>query len=440
MVFPAGVENMKERLGKVFYGWWLVVAGAFLISFTYGAWFYAYGAFFTPIATEFGWSRAKTSLAYSLNRAEGGIEGLITGPLVDKFGPRLIVRVAWTIAAIGFLLISRINSYLMFIVSYMLFISAGMQGGGHMPAQTTMAKWFDKKRGLALGFMTGGAAIGGSLLLQGTARLIVNYGWRRANVILGIAALVLGWGMSFILKPHGPEHYGLKMDGKKTEPANYAGKSASAQVVENDIGVSEGLSRREAVKTQAFWLMVSAFLFSHTALAAIVVHEIPFIEDMGISPLLAAAALGTMTLMSSPGRFFGGWVADKWNLKYLYFTSAIIQAGGLFIFSRATSMSWVWTFVIVYGFGYGIRIPLEPAMRAQYFGRRAYGSVYGFMNFFTVIGAFVGPYFAGWVFDTTNSYTSAFLTFAGMLVFAAIIMLFIRKPMSSKLKKSPASI
>jgi MFS family permease len=322
-------------------------------------------------------------------------------------------------AAIGFLLISRINSYLMFIVSYMLFISAGMQGGGHLPAQTTMAKWFDKKRGLALGFMTSGAAIVGSLLLQVTARLIADYGWRRANVILGIVALVLGWGMSFILKPHGPEHYGLKVES---------------------IGVSEGLSRREAVKTRAFWLMVIAFLCSQTALAAIVVHEIPFIEDMGVSPLLAAAALGTMTLMSSPGRFFGGWVADKWNLKYLYFTSAIIQAAGLFIFSRATSMSWVWTFVIVYGFGYGIRIPLEPAMRAQYFGRRAYGSVYGVMNFFTVIGAFFGPYFAGWVFDTTHSYTSAFLSFAGMLVFAAIVVLFIKNPISNKLKKSPASV
>ncbi len=424
---------MKDKLGKVFYGWWIAAAGIILMAFSYGAWYYAYGAFFTPIETEFGWSRAKTSLAFSFSRGEGGLEGVIIGPLCDKFGPRFVVRAGWTLAALGFLLMSRINSFWMFMVSYILFISLGMNAGQTLPLTAAIAQWFDKKRGLALGFLLAGGAILGALLLQGTARLIADRGWRMTNVILAIAALVLGWGMSFIIKPHGPERYGLRMDGEKTEPTEEVAKSASVEIGEKDNGVSEGISLKEALKTQAFWIMGIAFTFSHTALAAIVVHQIPFIEDMGISKILAAAAMGTNLLMSSPGRFLGGWLCDKWNMKYLYVVSSIIQAGGLFIFSRATSMSWVWAFVIVYGFGYGIRMPLEPAMRARYFGRKAFASIYGYMNMLAEIGSFTGPFFAGWIFDNTHSYASAFLTFAGTMVIAAILILFVKNPTKSKL-------
>ncbi len=229
---------MKDKLGKVFYGWWIAAAGIILMAFSYGAWYYAYGAFFTPIETEFGWSRAKTSLAFSFSRGEGGLEGVIIGPLCDKFGPRFVVRAGWTLAALGFLLMSRINSFWMFMVSYILFISLGMNAGQTLPLTAAIAQWFDKKRGLALGFLLAGGAILGALLLQGTARLIADRGWRMTNVILAIAALVLGWGMSFIIKPHGPERYGLRMDGEKTEPTEEVAKSASVEIGEKDNVVS----------------------------------------------------------------------------------------------------------------------------------------------------------------------------------------------------------
>jgi MFS family permease len=164
------------------------------------------------------------------------------------------------------------------------------------------------------------------------------------------------------------------------------------------------------------------------SLSAIVVHEIPFIEDMGISPILAATALGATTLVSAPGRFFGGWLADKWSVKHLYLLASFAQAIGLFIFSRATSMSLVWVFVAIYGFSYGLRLPLEPAMRASYFGRKAFGTIYGYINAIAVLGSFGGPYLAGWLFDKTGSYVVSFLILAGIMVAAGIVILFLKSP------------
>jgi MFS family permease len=423
------VKALSSKIGNVFYGWWIVTAGIVLCIFGYGAWFYSFGALFNPISTEFGWSRATTSLARSAASLEGGVEGLITGPLVDKFGPRFMVRVGWTMAALGFFLMYFIHSFWMFLVSYSLLLSLGMNAGLYVPLQTSVAKWFHKKRGLALGLLTTGAALGGSILVPVVAWLIIDYGWRNAVIVLGIGALALGWGMSFILKPHSPDHYGLEMDGRKSESASTPVSPAIAHAGAGTTGEAEGLTLKEAMKTQAFWLLVIIFTLSHTALNAIVVHEIPFIEDMGVSAVLAATALGTMTLMSAPGRLFGGWLADRWNLKYLYAIASVVQAGGLYILSRVTSMSWVWAFVVIYGLSYGMRIPLEPAMRARFFGRKAFGAIMGYLNAFAILGSFAGPYFAGWIFDTTDSYVIAFLTFGAMMAVAGILVLFIKSPL-----------
>jgi len=136
-----------------------------------------------------------------------------------------------------------------------------------------------------------------------------------------------------------------------------------------------------------------------------------------------------MTVMSVPGRLSGGWLADRWNVQYLYFIASIVQAIGLFFFARATSMSGVWLFVAIYGLSYGMRITIDPAMRARFFGYKAFGSIMGYLGAFAIIGSFAGPFFAGWIYDTTNSYTIAFLCFAGAMIIAGTLVLLIKPPL-----------
>ncbi len=420
-------SGMVRKAGKVFYGWWMVAAGSVLCMFGYGSYFYSYGALFNPISHEFGWSRATTSVAFSLSRLEGGIQGLITGPLTDKYGPRAMVIAGWMMAAIGFVLMYYMHSFWMFILSYTVFVSLGMGTGLYLPLQTAVARWFSEKRGLAMGILTAGAALGGSAIVPGVAWLITNYGWRVSVLVLTAATAVLGLGLGAVLKPHGPERYGLAPDGKKHPPAE-AASSSRQEGKQPHADAGEGLTLKEAMNTRAFWLMVLAFTFSHTALSAIVVHQIPFLEDMGISKVLAATALGMMTLISVPGRISGGWLADKVDVRRLYFASSLVQALGLFFLAKATNMAWIWAFVIVYGTGMGLRLPLEPMLRAQFFGYKAFGAIMGYINAFAVFGSFAGPYFAGWIFDTTGSYITAFLTFAAMMVMAAVVILVLKPP------------
>lgn len=417
---------MLRKALKVYYGWWIVAAGSVLCMFGYGGYYYSYGALFNPISHEFGWSRATTSIAFSLSRLEGGVQGLITGPLTDKYGPRVMVIAGWMMAAVGFALMYYMHSFWMFILSYTVFVSLGMGTGLYLPLQTAVARWFSARRGLAMGLLTAGAALGGSAIVPAVAWLITQYGWRVSVLVLAVATAVLGLGLGAVLKPHGPEKYGLAPDGAGPQPA--AAKAPSRGENQTPVVADAGMTLKEAMRTRAFWLMVLAFTFSHTALSAIVVHQIPFVEDMGIPKVLAATALGMMTLISVPGRLSGGWLADRWDARHLYFASSLVQALGLFFLAKATSMSWVWAFVIVYGTGLGLRLPLEPMLRVQFFGHKAFGAIMGYINAFAVFGSFAGPYFAGWIFDTTGSYITAFLTFAGMMVAAAIVVLLLKPP------------
>jgi len=394
--------------------------------FGYGTWQYSFGNFFGPIASEFGWSRAKTSLAFSFARVEGGIEGLIAGPLIDKYGPRFMVRVGWTMMAIGFILLHFVNSYWMYILAYTVFLSLGANAGLYMSLQTAIAKWFHRRRGLAMGALTTGSALGGSILIPLTAWLITTYGWRTAVIPLGIAAIILGWGLGSVLKPHGPERYGLNMDGAKNElPRVSTGSNHSGEKITR---AAEGLSLKEAMKTWNFWLIVIVSFVNSTIMNSIQVHQIPFLEDMGVSKILAATALGTLTLVSTPGRLTAGWLADRWSAKYVYGIACALMATALIIFTQIKSMPLVWVFVSIYGLGFGLRMPVEPALRADCFGAKSFGTIYGYMSAFTSVGSFIGPLFAGWIYDTTSSYLIAFVVFAAMMVIGGITVLFVKPP------------
>ncbi len=423
---------MMKKFGNVFHGWWEAIAGAILAMFGYGAWQYSFGNFLGPISTEFGWSRAKTSLAFSFGRVEGGIEGPIVGPLVDKYGPRFMIRVAWTMTALGFFLLYFMNSYLMFILCYTVLITIGMNAGLYMSLQKAVLRWFDKRRGLALGVLGIGGGLGGATWIPLTAWLITNYGWRKAAFFLAIAAAVLGWGVGYVIKPHGPEHYGLSLDGEKIEPTKVVTSPGSSPVGEESRGIAEGLSLKEAMKTRNFWLLAIAFSAHNAIVGAISVHQVPFLEDMGVSKILAATALGSTLLMGLPGRVCGGWLADRWNPKYLYSIAAFTMATGILIFTRITGPFLMWLFVVIFGLGWGLRVPLDPFLRTQCFGKRSFATIYGYINIFTAVGGFVGPFFAGWLYDTTGSYVAGFLICATMLLVASIVVLFIKSPVEHR--------
>ncbi len=425
------LSKVKEKQKSLFYGWWVVAAATLENAMGMGFFYYGWNTFFLPLQEEFGWSRTRVSLVSSLSRLEGGLEGPLVGWLIDKVGARKIILVGAFLAGAGYIWVSRINSYWALILAFVI-LAFGYNAGYSHGTFAVVAKWFIKKRSQALSYVATGNGVGGAIFVPVLAWLIADYGWRRAGLITG---LVL-WAVTLPVAVFGikdtPEQRGLLPDGG---PARRAKEPAQeAKPAEEVASAGEGeldevnFTVVEALKTQAFWVFTVAMFFRQCILSSIVIHEIPYLTDIGIPKVQAASVLALMVLVSIPGRLGFGWLGDRMSKKLLLFLCSLLQAVGIFFLIRTRTVSMAYLFVIAYGVGYGGCIPLPAALRGDLFGRTSFATINGVVTVVTMASGMAGPIVAGYLYDTTHSYTLAFYAFMIMVTVSGVLFLLIPKP------------
>jgi len=414
------IEPIK-RTKKIFYGWWIVLAAAGMQWYGAGMWFYGFSVIFKSILSEFGWTRAVTAGAFSLARLEGGLEGPFVGWLIDRVGPRKMAIIGAIIVGIGYGLLSRMTALWMLYVLVGGVIALGFNAGFSHAATAAVANWFIKKRGRALGIYTLGAGLGGATMVPVIGWFISQYGWRPTVLIMGIGTWALVIPLALVLR-HKPEQYGYLPDGELSSEASESADSALSNSEEIN------LSWKEALRSVSFWLLLLATGTRMIGQTSVVLHSIAYLTDIGIPEIAAANALGMMVAMSIPGRIVFGWLGDRFDKRKVLIASYILQSIGVFILANVNTIEQVYIFLVVYGFAYGGAIPVFIAMRAEYFGRKAYATIQGLMQMFLIPATIVGPIFAGWVYDTTGSYYNAFILFTLLYLLGVVIIPFIRRP------------
>ena len=143
----------------------------------------------------------------------------------------------------------------------------------------------------------------------------------------------------------------------------------------------------------------------------------------------ASAALGGMVTISLIGRLGFGFLGDYVDKRHILIGTILFQTVGIYILMTANSMAQVWLFVIVYGIAYGGAIPVYMAIVGEYFGRKNYATIRGFNQFFHIPTTVAGPVFAGWIYDTTGSYTIAFTSFIIALLIGVGFIFLARRPL-----------
>jgi len=423
----------------MFFGWWTVLAGSFLSAWGIGFQVHGFSALFQPIASEFGFSRAATSVATSIGRLGMGIEAPLVGGLVDRFGPRFLITIGMFIAGLGLILMNFINSLWTFYVVWGVILGTGINIGLEIPLDKAIASWFVKKRGIALSVRWIFTGLAG-LVLFFVAWLISIQGWRMACVIGGLGIWIVGLPLAwFLVKPRRPEYYGLLPDGTTTEMELNdevsqmidRGASYAAEIQEVEFTL------RQALRTRAYWLLIAAVSVRMVGFSAILTHGVPFLTDMGLEPIKAASLLGIIILTSTPTRLIGGFLMDRIETRRLRFLMAgafLLQSVGIIAFLLNQTIAAIYLFLILFWVGVGIALPLEAGIRARYFGRKAFGSIGGTSMVFTIPVGVLAPIYAGWVYDNTGSYIPAFTLFAILFGISAILVSLASPP------ESPAQI
>ena len=405
----------------MFYGWRMVGLVSAIRILGGGLHNYGFTVFFLPLSQDLGLSRAATSLAFSLARAEGAIEGPFVGYLIDRFGPRPMILVATISCGLGYILLSTVDSYPMFLVVYLGIISLSFTPGFVHAPMAVGNTWFIRWRARAMTVISSAVPIGGTLLTPLLAMAVQAWGWRWGAIIAGTLFLLigipLGWGVR-----SSPESIGLRPDGDAPEKLESGSGNRTRPAPEE-----KDATLRDAMKTWIFWLFIVSMTVRVGAYSTISVHYIPMMVWKGLTQEHAAFLLGAFAFLNWAAHFLIGWLADAMNRPKLLVMCMLVAASSILLLIWGTGLWPLWLFTILFT-AIDASFPIVWATIGDFFGRKSFATIRGTMAFFYTWGSVLGPVTAGAVYDRSQSYVATLWGLCAILLLGAVLTALMIKP------------
>ena len=406
---------------KLFYGWVVVIASFFIILIVLGIRL-SFGVFFKSLASDFGLNRAETSGVYSAHMLLSCLFAIVCGWGVDKFGPKILVALMGFFIGLSLILTSQTHSLWQLCVVYSFLFAVGA-GGVFGVLMSIIVRWFDRKRGLAIGLTTSGIGLGTIIMPPLSTYLIANLGWRMSYVVIGLMAWLLIIPMALLLKKD-PGEMGLLPDGAKSDED----KTERSDLRETG-SQSSRFSLLRALKTRNFCCMGFSWVLFSFCVYMVITHIVPHVTDMGIPAMRAATILSLIGAISIPGRLLMGRMSDSIGRKTTSILCALFLAGTILWLICSKDLWMFYLFAVVFGFFYGGLDVCTTALVGDLFGLRHIGTLMGTLSAGWSLGGAAGPLIGGIVYDISNDYAVAFsLNVAAMILIAILVALMKREP------------
>ena len=403
----------SRRPRQLFYGWWVVVAG-FMTSMVHaGAGIVSYGLFLIPMGTEMGWSRGAMGAAITVRTIAGAVAGPFAGMLCDHpLGARLLLVGGGLAGGAALFLLSASTELWHLYLGFGVLWGLGIAIGSELVSSALVAKWFVRRRSLALAVASLGLSTGNVLYIPLVYMLIETVGWRAAWAILGVSTLVLIVPLSAIVVRRQPEDVGLKPDGA-TETAAAEATATSAAPASDAQSAEPTWTLRDAVRTRAFWFITVAITLARIPVQGVLVHFYPYLRDIGYPAALASGLFMVFSISLIVAKPLWGAGLVRWNARWAM--TAMFIASGLIILALLAVAGYaagVIAFVLLYPLGVGGWVVAEIMVWTSYFGRGTLGRLRGAVYPAMVMGTGLGPLLGGVIRDATGSYDGMWALFA----------------------------
>ena len=405
----------------VFYGW-IIVAVFLVIQAVLMGIASSFTVFFKSIEAEFELTRTVTSAISSVSMILIPVSGFIGGWALDRYGPRVVLFVMGLITGLSLVLTSRTGAAWQVFITYSVLLAIGM-GPVYVVATSTVSRWFNKKRGLAVGIAGSGEGLGTITMAPLSNFLISRFNWKTAYLILGLITWAVVIPFSRLLKKE-PKEIGALPDGVKTEEGEVTGVDADANAQQS------GMSLAETLKTRGFWAVAGIWFFFSFCMSMLLTHIVPHVTDIGISATEGAIIISIMGAARVCGMIGLGIIADRTGRKRVAVISTLVQAGAMVWLLWAQELWVFYVFAIIYGLGNGGLFSGVTSLLGDTFGLDHLGSILGLLEIGWGIGAGIGPLIGGYIYDTSSSYSLAFILGAGSMA-AITFLVFMLQPASS---------
>lgn len=377
-----------------------MVAVGFASMFTVFGVAYSFGNFFESMSEEFGSGRAATSAVFSITAFLYFGLGVLSGPAVDRFGPRRVLLVGAATMGIGLVLTSRIDELWQGYLTYGIGVGIGTTCG-YVPMVAVVGGWFERRRATALGLAVAGIGLGTLAANPISAALIDAYGWRDAYLYFGIGSAVV-----------------------LTACALLAARPPATGSAPLRLGA--------AVRTPAFAVLYASTFLLSLSLFEVFVYLTPFARDRGTGEVAAALLVSVVGGASVVGRLGLAAVSDRVGRIRTYKWCFAVVAASYLIWLLGGAYPSLVVFAVVFGVGYGGFIALAPAVAAELFGTEGLGGLVGFLYSAAAFGALIGPPLAGFIVDSTGGYRWSIVFAMALAAASAAVLLRLRDPSAAR--------
>ena len=355
-----------------------------------------FGLFLRPMSIDLGWGREAFSFAIALQNLVWGCAMPFMGAIADRYGAGRVLAAGGLAYGAGLLAMAHSATPLAFNVAAGLLVGFGLACTGFGVVMAVVARAFPpEKRSLAVGIVGACGSFGQFAMLPWGQALIVAYGWLGALIILGL--------LSFLIVPLG---------------AALAGRNAA----EHESGQSIAAALAEATQHRGFWLLTGSFFVCGFQTIFVMTHLPAYLVDKGLTAgqgMTALAVVGLFNVFGSYGcGVLGGRYSKRLLLTWIYviralaitvFIAAPLTAAGTYLFAAVLGLTWLGT------------VPLTNSLVGQIFGVKYLSTLFSIAFLGHQLGAFVGAWAGGAVFDATGSYHLVWVTAIALSIVAAAL-------------------
>ncbi|PYU81053.1 MAG: MFS transporter [Acidobacteria bacterium] len=403
----------NHRSTRIFYGWWIVVAAFLNLFFAVGIIFYGFPVFYPAFVESLGFTRAQVTQGFLLGFLVAGLPfGLLAGAVIDRIGARWVILSGAGLVGISLVLMgsmTRLWHYellcILEVVGYVL--------AGPIANQVLVARWFQVRRGRAMGYAYLGLGLGGVVSPLLVHFLTRSFGWRHALEVVGLLILMVLFPVGIWITRSTPAEMGLLPDGAES---NGPPEEKNSATFSSASGVGE------AVRTANFWLILAGSTLVMGAIGSVTQHFILFLKDQGYSATTASRYFTALLAVGLGGRVLAGYLADRFRKKNTMALFYALLSASLLLLGMAHQPVAAGTFALVFGFSMGADYMLIPLVTAECFGTASLGKLLALIIMGYSLGQWGAPWIAGRIFDSQHSYELAWkiMAAAGLLGAAAI--------------------
>ena len=404
---------------------WVILAVCFVAMTLASGARNSFSLFYVAILNEFGWSRAGTAGILSINAIVYGLVSPLTGALVDRFGQRRVLSIGGSILALALVLCSRAHTLYHFYLAFGVVGALGISLIGFPAHAPVLSRWFIRRRGLAFGILTSGGGVS-LLMIPLIQRLIEAVGWRTSFALLGIviAGTVLPL-VNLVLRQRLQDAGPLPDRSHSLQEVPSASHEIQGKAKVDKQWIYTDWTLKRALGTHQFWLVFFACFCIFGLVGTFVrVHQVALMQDAGLNINFAALIVALWGVMIVVGNL-GGFLSDRIGREKTFTLGCSATAVGLIMLLVLEKSPQSWTpyaYAVSCGVGFGMTGPVLGAALADMFRGKHFGSINGFMLLGFGLGGMAGPWFGGFIFDTTGSYSAA-LTGAILAICAACAFL-----------------